>query len=63
MDNLETDRLILINYTLEMIQATINGTEALEKTSGYHVSPDWPGIDFFFLFTICIRKRKKKTIE
>ncbi|EGP9282308.1 GNAT family N-acetyltransferase, partial [Listeria monocytogenes] len=25
MDNLETDRLILINYTLEMIQATING--------------------------------------
>ncbi|EGQ0183825.1 GNAT family N-acetyltransferase, partial [Listeria monocytogenes] len=23
MDNLETDRLILINYTLEMIQATI----------------------------------------
>ncbi|HAO5843459.1 TPA: GNAT family N-acetyltransferase, partial [Listeria monocytogenes] len=26
MDNLETDRLILINYTLEMIQATINGT-------------------------------------
>ncbi|KEX80729.1 GNAT family acetyltransferase, partial [Listeria monocytogenes] len=48
MDNLETDRLILINYTLEMIQATINGTEALEKASGYHVSPDWPGIDFFF---------------
>ncbi|ECH7051916.1 GNAT family N-acetyltransferase, partial [Listeria monocytogenes] len=33
MDNLETDRLILINYTLEMIQATINGTEALEKAS------------------------------
>lgn len=59
MDNLETDRLILINYTLEMIQATINGTEALEKTSGYHVSPDWPGIDFFFYLPYVLENVKK----
>lgn len=59
MDNLETDRLILINYTLEMIQATINGTEALEKASGYHVSPDWPGIDFFFYLPYVLENVKK----
>lgn len=59
MDNLETDRLILINYTLEMIQATIGRTEALERASGYQVSPDWPGIDFFFYLPYVLENVKK----
>ncbi|MBC1375398.1 GNAT family N-acetyltransferase [Listeria sp. FSL L7-0091] len=59
MNNIETNRLILINYTLEMIQATINGTEALEKASGYQVSPDWPGIDFFFYLPYVLENVKK----
>lgn len=61
MDHIiETDRLLLITYSLEMIRATIEGPEALEEITGYEVSRDWPGIDFFLLFTLCIRKRRKK---
>ncbi|CAM4229470.1 GNAT family N-acetyltransferase [Listeria ivanovii] len=56
---IETERLILINYTLEMIQATIKGTESLEKASGYHVSKDWPGIDFFFFLPYVLENVKK----
>ncbi|MGC7132796.1 GNAT family N-acetyltransferase [Listeria ivanovii] len=56
---IETERLILINYTLEMIQATIKGTESLEKASGYHVSKDWPGIDFFFYLPYVLENVKK----
>ncbi|AHI56496.1 N-acetyltransferase [Listeria ivanovii] len=59
MEIIETERLILINYTLEMIQATIKGTESLEKASGYHVSKDWPGIDFFFYLPYVLENVKK----
>ncbi|CBW86449.1 GNAT family N-acetyltransferase [Listeria ivanovii] len=59
MEIIETERLILINYTLEMIQATIKGTESLEKASGYHVSKDWPGIDFFFFLPYVLENVKK----
>lgn len=59
VDIIETERLILINYTLEMIQATIKGTENLEKASGYHVSKDWPGIEFFFYLPYVLENVKK----
>lgn len=59
MEIIETERLILINYTLEMIQATIKGTESLEKASGYLVSQDWPGIDFFFYLPYVLENVKK----
>lgn len=60
MGKLETKRLLLLEYSLEWIQATILGVDELERVSGYEVSRDWPGIDFFFLSTLCVRKRQKR---
>lgn len=61
MGKLETKRLLLVEYNLEWIKATIAGVDELERVSGYTVSRDWPGIDFFFLSAICIGERKKKS--
>lgn len=43
---IETKRLLLLPYTLQLINATIQGHEQLKKVSGYNVSPHWPGQDF-----------------
>lgn len=56
---IETKRLLLITYSLEMIRATIQGPEALEKASGYKVSRDWPGIDFFFYLPYVLENVEK----
>lgn len=61
MGKLETERLLLVEYNLDWIKATIAGVDELERVSGYEVSRDWPGIDFFFLPTIRIGKCKKKS--
>ncbi|EUJ29228.1 ribosomal-protein-L7/L12-serine acetyltransferase [Listeria grayi] len=61
MDHIiETDRLLLITYSLEMIRATIEGPEALEEITGYEVSRDWPGIDFFFYLPYVLENVEKK---
>ncbi|WP_099222306.1 GNAT family N-acetyltransferase [Listeria costaricensis] len=56
---LETERLRLIEYTYEMIQATISGVDELERATGYQVSRDWPGIDFFFYLPYVLENVKK----
>ena len=46
MVQLETERLSLIHYTLNLVLATIHGHDQLMKQSGLKVSPHWPGDDF-----------------
>lgn len=46
IETIETKRLLLLPYTLQLINATIQGHEQLKKVSGYNVSPYWPGEDF-----------------
>lgn len=60
MKPLETKRLLLIEYTFEMIEATIKGISELEKVTGYDVSEDWPGIDFFFYLPYVLENVKNK---
>ncbi|EUJ32100.1 GNAT family acetyltransferase [Listeria floridensis FSL S10-1187] len=60
MEPIETKRLLLIEYTKEMIEATIKGIGELEKVAGYEVSEDWPGIDFFFYLPYVLDNVKKK---
>ncbi|WP_088838907.1 MULTISPECIES: GNAT family N-acetyltransferase [unclassified Listeria] len=60
MEPLETRRLLLIEYTFEMIEATIKGISELEKVTGYDVSEEWPGIDFFFYLPYVLENVKNK---
>lgn len=60
MGKLETKRLLLLEYNLEWIQATIAGVDELERVSGYEVSRDWPGIDFFFYLPYVLENVKKE---
>lgn len=46
VETIETKRLLLLPYTLQLINATIQGHKQLKKVSGYNVSPYWPGEDF-----------------
>ncbi|SQC58891.1 Uncharacterised protein [Listeria newyorkensis] len=60
MGKLETERLLLVEYSLEWIEATIAGVDELERVSGYEVSRDWPGIDFFFYLPYVLESVKKE---
>lgn len=60
MGKLETERLLLVEYNLEWIQATIAGVDELERVSGYRVSREWPGIDFFFYLPYVLENVKKE---
>lgn len=60
MEFIETKRLLLIEYTREMIEATIAGIGELEAVLGCEVSEDWPGIDFFFYLPYVLDNVKKK---
>ncbi|MBC6314977.1 GNAT family N-acetyltransferase [Listeria grandensis] len=60
MGKLETKRLLLVEYNLEWIKATIAGVDELERVSGYTVSRDWPGIDFFFYLPYVLENVKKE---
>ncbi len=48
MGIIETDRLLLVPYTIEYIEATLSGKEILSDISGFEVSKGWPGIEFSF---------------
>ncbi|WP_163654304.1 GNAT family N-acetyltransferase [Listeria sp. PSOL-1] len=60
MEKLKTERLLLIEYEYKMIQATIVGIQELEYTSGYQVSANWPGIDFFFYLPFVLENIQRK---
>jgi ribosomal-protein-alanine N-acetyltransferase len=46
MPQLETTRLYMIPFTLELVEATIQGTDKLEKRIPYKVSKEWPMPDY-----------------
>ncbi|WP_430534044.1 GNAT family protein [Listeria rocourtiae] len=60
MGKIETERLLLLEYNLEWIKATIAGIDELERVSGYAVSREWPGIDFFFYLPYILENVKKE---
>jgi RimJ/RimL family protein N-acetyltransferase len=39
---IETERLLLVPYTYDLVAATLQGKEKLEKVLGYGVSTEWP---------------------
>ncbi|MDM5186455.1 GNAT family N-acetyltransferase [Bacillus sp. DX4.1] len=46
MANLETKRLRMIPFTLELVEATIKGREELKKMVPYKISLEWPMPDY-----------------
>ncbi|KEK23233.1 GNAT family N-acetyltransferase [Bacillus gaemokensis] len=46
MTNIETKRLKMIPFTLELVEATIKGGEELKKMIPYKVSSEWPMADY-----------------
>lgn len=46
MPNIETERLLMITFRLELVEATIKGREELEKVIPYKVSREWPMSDY-----------------
>ncbi len=60
MGIIETDRLLLIPYTIEYIEATLSGKKQLRDVSGYEVSSGWPGIEFYFYLPFALEELKKK---
>ena len=59
LDIIETDRLLLIPYTIEYIEATLSGKDKLNEVSGYEVSKEWPGIEFSFYLPFALEELKK----
>lgn len=59
MDVIETNRLLLIPYTIEYIEATLLGKEILSDLSGFEVSKEWPGIEFYFYLPFVLEELKK----
>lgn len=60
MGIIETDRLLLIPFTIEYIEATLSGIEKLSEVSGYEVSKEWPGIEFSFYLSFALEELKKR---
>lgn len=60
MDILETERLLLVPYTIDYIKATLLGNEKLSHISGYEVSAEWPGIEFSFYLPFALEELKKR---
>ncbi len=60
LDIIETDRLLLIPYTIEYIEATLSGKDKLNEVSGYEVSKEWPGIEFSFYLPFALEELKKR---
>ncbi|PEA52656.1 GNAT family N-acetyltransferase [Bacillus pseudomycoides] len=46
MPYIETERLKMISFTLELVEATIQGNEELSKIVLYKVSKQWPMPDY-----------------
>jgi RimJ/RimL family protein N-acetyltransferase len=46
MPYIETERLKMISFTLELVEATIKGTEELSKIIPYQVANQWPMPDY-----------------
>jgi ribosomal-protein-alanine N-acetyltransferase len=46
MPFLETNRLLLIPFTIDYVEAAMKGREALKAVSGYDVSEQWPNEDY-----------------
>lgn len=56
---LETDRLLLIPFTIELIEATLLGRKKLAELSGFEVASEWPGIEFSFYLPFALEELKK----
>ncbi|EEM05058.1 MULTISPECIES: GNAT family N-acetyltransferase [Bacillus] len=46
MTNIETKRLKMIPFTLELVEATIKGREELQEIIPYKISLEWPMPDY-----------------
>lgn len=46
MPHIKTDRLMLITFTAEMMQAAISSERELEKATGYQVIDDYPSDNY-----------------
>ncbi|MDN5709050.1 MAG: GNAT family N-acetyltransferase [Planococcus sp. (in: firmicutes)] len=46
MPHIKTDRLMLITFTAEMMQAAISNERELEQAAGYQVIDDYPSGDY-----------------
>ncbi|MEY8351192.1 GNAT family N-acetyltransferase [Bacillus cereus] len=46
MTNIETKRLKMIPFTLDLVEATIKGREELQKIIPYKISLEWPMPDY-----------------
>ncbi|MDE4085290.1 GNAT family N-acetyltransferase [Planococcus maritimus] len=46
MPHIKTDRLMLITFTAEMMQAAISSERELEQAAGYQVIDDYPSDDY-----------------
>lgn len=46
MPYIETERLKMISFTLELVEATIKGNEELSKIIPYKISKQWPMPDY-----------------
>ncbi|PEY43898.1 GNAT family N-acetyltransferase [Bacillus cereus] len=46
MTNIETKRLKMIPFTLELVEATIKGREELQEITPYKISLEWPMPDY-----------------
>lgn len=53
---IETDRLLLLPYTCELVEATLKGKRDLENLLGYKVSHEWPSPQYMKL----IKMKKDK---
>ncbi|MGM0896498.1 MAG: GNAT family N-acetyltransferase [Bacillota bacterium] len=46
MPHIQTDRLMLITFTVEMMQAAISNERELEQATGYQVVDEYPSDDY-----------------
>ncbi|SEK31263.1 Acetyltransferase (GNAT) domain-containing protein [Carnobacterium iners] len=60
MESIETERLLLVAYKINYIEATLLGKENLSHVSGYDVSSEWPGIEFSFYLPFALEELKKR---
>ncbi|MCA9766627.1 MAG: GNAT family N-acetyltransferase [Carnobacterium sp.] len=60
MESIETERLLLVPFKINYIEATLLGKETLHNITGYNVSSEWPGIEFSYYLPFALEELRKR---